>query len=254
MQPVPITADAKSAFILSAVFAIAGAATVPGIMPSLPAEAQKLPLPLPIFCGLLLVQLTAVYGLLGLAGIRLSHAAGREPSSLLTSFWTPLPNSIERERPAPAFAIGLLCGLFLVVAVAAIGRLFPGTFPDTLHPPTPFVAMLASIAGAFGEEILFRLFLLSLFLRLLPRSNVGTAAAIVVSALAFSAMHAPAFVFLFHGFENVPTLAWVWVIGLNSLCGIAYGFAYTRWGILSAIAMHLGTDTIWHAASQLFAK
>ena len=254
MTSVPTTADAKSAFLLSTIFAIAGAATVPGIMPSLPAKAQKLPLPLPVFCGVLLVQLTAVYGLLGLAGFHLARSVGREPSSLLTLFWNSPTTGPQLERPAPAFTIGLCCGLFLVAAVASIGRLFPGTLPSTLHPPTPLVAMLASIAGSFGEEILFRLFLLSLILRMLPRSNVGTSAAVILSALAFSAMHTPAFVFLFHGFEHVPTLAWFWVIGLNSLCGIAYGLAYTRWGILSAIAIHLGTDTIWHAVSQIFAS
>jgi membrane protease YdiL (CAAX protease family) len=251
MQPVPIAADAKSAFILSGIFGVAGAATVPGIMPSLPAEAQNLPLPLPVFCGALLVQLTAVYGVLGLAGFRLSRAIEREPSSLLTSIWTAPPKSSQMELPALAFCIGLCCGVLLVAAVAAIQRVFPGTLPEMLHPPTPLVAMLASIAGSFGEEILFRLFLLTLLLRVLPRIGLGTTTAIIVSALAFSATHAPAFVFLFHGFQNVPPLAWLWVIALNGLCGVAYGIAYTRWGILSAIAMHLGTDTIWHVASQL---
>lgn len=77
--------------------------------------------------------------------------------------------------------------------------MLPGTLLETLHPPAITAGLLAGTAGSLGEEILFRLFALSLLLRLLPEGWTGTAAAIGISALAFGAAHAPAFGFLFGG-------------------------------------------------------
>jgi hypothetical protein len=63
--------DLKSALVLSSAMAIAAAAAVPLLLPSLPPEARSLPLSLPVFCTVLAVQLIVVYGLLGFVGLRL---------------------------------------------------------------------------------------------------------------------------------------------------------------------------------------
>jgi membrane protease YdiL (CAAX protease family) len=107
------------------------------------------------------------------------------------------------------------------------------------------------VAGALGEEILFRLLVLSLLLRVLPEGRVGAAMAVGASALAFGAAHAPALVFLFGGWREVPPVSWVWLIALNGLCGVTYGIIFLRSGIVSAAVAHLATDVVWHAASQL---
>jgi hypothetical protein len=211
---VPRADDLRSALILSSAFAAAAAATVPLLLPALPAEARSLPLPLPVFCAVLAVQMVFVYGAIG-------------------------------------FAVGLGCGAALVAAVAAIQRLLPGTLPETLHPPGLATALLASSAGSLGEEILFRLFALSCLLRLLPEGRLGRALAVGSSALAFGAAHAPAFAYLFGGWQEVPLVSWAWLLALNGLLGIAFGVVFLRSGIECAILAHFGTDAIWHVASQL---
>ena len=120
-----------------------------------------------------------------------------------------------------------------------------------LHPPGVAASLLASVAGSFGEEILFRLFALSLLLRLLPKGRVGTTVAIGVGALAFAAAHAPALVFLFGGWQEVPRMSWVWLIALNGMLGVVFGVVYLRHGIVCAVLAHFGTDVVWHTASQL---
>jgi membrane protease YdiL (CAAX protease family) len=120
-----------------------------------------------------------------------------------------------------------------------------------LHPPGVAASLLASVAGSFGEEILFRLFALSLLLRLLPKGRVGMAVAIGVSALAFAAAHAPALVFLFGDRQEVPRMSWVWLIVLNGTLGVVFGVVYLRHGIVCAVLAHFGTDVVWHTASQL---
>jgi membrane protease YdiL (CAAX protease family) len=248
---VRIVDDAKSAFAFSSAFALLATATVPFLLPSLPQEAQDLPLPLPLFCMLLGVQLTVVYGLLALAGIRLARARQLEPAPAITAFWTSQQESLRRFRPGRAVVIGLACGVVLVIAVRTIQRFQPGTLPAMLHPPGLLVSLLASGAGSLGEEILFRLLLLSLLLRLLPVSRISDIVAVGISAFAFGAAHAPAFVFLFGGLQEVPAISWLWLIVLNGLCGVTYGVVYLRYGIGAAMITHFGTDFVWHCLNQL---
>jgi len=243
--------DLKSALLLASAFALAAAATVPLLLPWLPPEARSLPLPLPVFCTALAVELVVVYGLLGFVGIRLARTQGLEPVPGLTAIWNPQAARWGWRRAAVAFAVGLGCGALLVAAVGAIQRFLPETLPRTLHPPGVAAALLASTAGSLGEEILFRLFALSLLLRLLPAGRPGRTLAIGVSALTFAAAHGPAMVFLFGGWQEVPQVSWVWLIALNGLLGVTFGLVFLRSGVVCAVLAHLGTDVVWHVASPL---
>jgi hypothetical protein len=243
--------DLKSALVLSGAFAVAGASAVPLLLPSLPPEARSLPLPLPVFCLLLAVQLAVVYGLLALAGLRLARSRGLEPAPMLTALWAPQATGPARSRPGFALAVGLGCGAFLVASVSMIQRFLPGTLPATLHPLGVAAALAASTAGSLGEEILFRLLVLSLLLRVLPKGRAGAAVAVGASALAFAAAHAPAMVFLFGSWQEVPLVSWVWLLALNGLLGVTFGVVFLRYGIVCTVLAHFGTDAVWHAASQL---
>src|SRR5262249_25519527 len=231
--------------------AIAAAAAVPLLLPSLPPEARSLPLPPLVFCTVLAVQLVVVYGLLGFVGLRLARTRGFEPAPCLTAIWNPQSSRGGWRRAGGALALRRGWAGLVVAAVAAIKRFLPGTLPGMLHPPGVAASLLASVAGSFGEEILFRLFALSLLLRLLPQGRVGTTVAIGVAAFAFAAAHAPALVFLFVVWQRVPRISWVWLIALNGMLGVVFGVVYLRHGIVCAVLAHFGTDVVWHTASQL---
>jgi len=53
--------------------------------------------------------------------------------------------------------------------------------------------------------------------------------------------------------EAVPALSWVWLVGLNAVCGALYGGLFLRFGIGAAVAAHFGTDLVWHAVSAAVA-
>jgi len=245
--------DGKTALLLSGSFGLAACATVPTLLPGLPPEARRLPLPLPAFCLLLGLQLTAFYGLLAFVGLRLARRAGVQPSPQMDFLFG------HAARPAPlwwaiATGTGLACGLLIVLAVEAIKRAAPHSLPTTLHPPSLLAGLTASTAGSLGEEILCRLFVLSLILWLLPASSARVPAAIAASALAFGALHAPAFAMLAGGLFQAPALGWLWVLGLNGALGIVFGLAYLRGGIGCAIVSHFATDLVWHVGTQLAAS
>ena len=255
MSQISIFHDVKSASFLGGSMGLLGAVTVPVLLPSIfelaPPEHRGLPLPLPVFCIILAIQLTVVYGLIALGGMRLARSRNREPAPVLTAIWTK-DRPIKLGTPAVlAFVTGLLCGLTLVGTIGLIKRFLPETLPETMHPSSFWGTLLASATASVGEEILCRLFLLSALLRILPVSNTSTAMAVVVSSLVFGALHAPAAIFLFGGFHNVPPLAWLWMMSLNAFVGIACAHWFLRTGIGGAILTHFGTDLVWHVFTQL---
>ena len=140
--------DLKTALVLSTALAVAGALTVPFLLPSLAPEARRLPLPLPVFCAVLAVQLLVLYGLFAFAGLRLARARGLQPAPELTAIWERPAGHAGWRRAGVAFAIGLGCGALLIAAVAAIRRFLPGTLPGMLHPPGIVAALLSSAAGS----------------------------------------------------------------------------------------------------------
>jgi membrane protease YdiL (CAAX protease family) len=253
-QDISIAHDLKTAAVLAGAAGVLGAVTVPFLLPSIselvPPDQRTLPLPLPLFCVILAVQFLVLYGLLGLAGLRLARARNREPAPLLTALWANKRPDCFGWPAAGAFATGLLCGLALVGTIELIKRTLPHTLPEVLHPPSLWGALLASATASFGEEILCRLFLLSALLRILPACRSGTVIAVAVSSLLFAVLHAPAAVYLFGGFDRVPPLTWVWMVSLNAFVGIACAAWYLRIGIGGAILVHFATDLVWHVLPQ----
>src|SRR5215813_12369087 len=90
-QDVSIWNDLKTAAVLAGSAGLLGAVTVPFLLPSIfelvPADQRKLPLPLPLFCFVLAIQLLVIYGLFALAGLRLARVRNREPAPLLRAIW-----------------------------------------------------------------------------------------------------------------------------------------------------------------------
>lgn len=231
--------DVLIAFLLSGTYGLLGAVAAALLIPAIARRTEvALPLPLPLFLVLLAIQLTVIYGLLGWAGLAMARRRGLDPA-----------RAPGRQGMAVASVAGVGAGFFLVLAVKIISSLFPGTLPSTLHPPDVFSALAASAAASFGEEILCRLFMLSLILRVLPVSAASGSVANAGAALFFAAMHTPALIALSGGLAGVPALAWVWIIVFNFLAGLVFGALFLRRGIGAAIAGHASCDLVWHVAA-----
>ncbi len=245
--------DAKTAFLLAAVFALLAAIALPSLLQMVPPEERRLPLPVPVFSILLALQSLVVYGLFALIGLRLARQRSLDPAPVISRLLT---RAGPRQFVTPlsvSFGIGMICGSLLLIIVAAIRHFVPQTLPQIMHPSTFAAALLASAAASVGEEILCRLFVLSALLRVLPVSRSAVFVAILFSALIFGVLHAPAMVYLFGGLQSVPALSWVWLIFLNGVVGIAFGVLFKLYGIEAAILAHFGNDLVWHAIPQFFA-
>ena len=171
--------------------------------------------------------------------------------------WSRLPSLLRQAaqggmtpfvRPVVWMSIGLAVGLFFLAvmrlviepAVPAIGARMAaaGTLPVWRRAAIIYVA-------AVGEELIFRLFLLSLVagiaMRLL-RHKVPTPAvvwsAIGVSAMLFAAAHLPAW----SGAGSAGVALPLAVVALNAAGGVVLGRAFVYRGLMAAMWIHAGAD------------
>jgi len=153
-------------------------------------------------------------------------------------------------RDAVWIALGLGVGLFFLAVMRLV-----------IEPVVPAIASRMAAAGALpvwrrvaiiyvaavGEELIFRLFLLSALagiaarLSRLPR-QVPTPAAVWtangLSALLFAAVHLPAWGGAAAGGVALPLL----VLTLNAVGGLVLGYVFVKRGIVAAMWTHAGAD------------
>jgi hypothetical protein len=240
--------------LLAWLLAVYGAATVAYILlPSgLTENAATMGLPLPSMplWQLALANLALVmvaYGAFAFAGDWLAGRAGipgalRSGGSAAELWWRPM-----------ALGLGAGAALVIVDRVTAALSAFPG-FP---HPPFPS-SLLASLTAGIGEEIAFRLLVLSLWaalltwlVRRLRRPGLLPAAlwtANVLAALAFAAGHLGSAVALagVHSPADLPVAELVELTLLNGGLGLLAGRLFLRHGLPAAIGVHFWADIVWH--------
>ena len=147
-------------------------------------------------------------------------------------------------------ATGLTVGLFILAVMRLV-----------IEPVVPEIGSRTAAAGALpvwrraliiyvaavGEELIFRLFLLSVVAGIAARvlrrpQSVPTPAviwtAIVVSALLFGVAHLPSW----SGAASVGMAVPLLVVALNAVGGIVLGRAFVYRGIAAAIWIHAGAD------------
>jgi hypothetical protein len=188
----------------------------------------------------------AAGGLLGLVGLcacrwsRLPCSDGRDVSEA----------QVRMVQPAIWMGLGLAVGLVVLAVIRfAIEPVVPAAGARlAAAAATPLWHRVVIIyVAAVSEEVLFRLLLLSLVAGLAARafrpagtapSNNITWAANVISALAFGAVHLPAWSTL----GPLGAGLTVMVLSLNGLGGLVFGYAFVTRGIVAAMWAHAGAD------------
>lgn len=195
--------------------------------------------------------ITAVlYGLFGVLGLALSRSLG------FPDLWAE--NVTNRQRFLIPASAGGLVGIALIAADLVFSR-FNG-LGRLMHPPFP-TSFVASLSAGIGEEIMFRLFFISLWMwlvgKLLLRGRGLTVVYWVVgvlSAVAFSASHLPALMIL-TGASDPSQLSPV-LIGqvflLNGLISLVAAYYFKKYGFLAPVGVHFWADIVWHVVWGLW--
>lgn len=122
----------------------------------------------------------------------------------------------------------------------------PGITTHQTYAPV-WQTLMASFYGGITEEILMRLFLMTLFVwigmkvfRQSKPSNIGIILPIFLAAIIFGLGHLP----ITASLTKITPLVVARAVMLNSIGGIIFGWLYWKKGLESAIIAHFTTDIV----------
>ena len=191
---------------------------------------------------------TVVYSVLcGFFGYLLSEKIG-----LMKQF------HFQKKPVLAAIGTALLSGLLLCTDFFYFGNHIPQVASLYQGKPSFAYWMASLLYGGVIEEVLLRLFVMSLiafvswklFFRGEANPPVGVIiAANVIAALLFAAGHLPSTLQLF---GEITPLILLRCFLLNGLTGLFFGFLYRRFGIQYAMIAHAGAHIVWKLIWILF--
>lgn len=225
------------------------------------AALQRTPLPLPLWI-LIPIQVTQNAGLFAIAtgvGLLLASRTGLGAPILEQLLAREKIRDRVKAILVPSIALGILAALvvigfdlfvFIPLVQSQLGGLTSNADVSSVRPAA-WQGFLASFYGGINEEILMRLFLLSLFAFLgkfinhtpqgCPTALVFWVANILVAVI-FGLGHLPATSILVPLTPLIVTRA----IVLNGLAGLAFGYLYFTRGLESAMLSHFSADIVLH--------
>ena len=201
-------------------------------------------MPLPALVAAQTAQTGFLLLLLSWVGLRLGQPIGLD---------SPFARALVGRKKLPAVSRRALAGA--VLAGTATGLLQP-LLPPTIQPLPAGVELwkrlLAAFYGGITEELLLRLFLMTLiawgiwrtaYKAQLPPDATVFRAAIVAAAVLFGVAHLPAAAL----FWPLTPVVVARIIALNTLGGLAFGFIYWQWGLEYCMLAHFCADIVLHA-------
>ena len=150
----------------------------------------------------------------------------------------------------PSISLGILAGIIIVLISIPFNKLIP-EFQNLEVSIAAWKALLASFYGGIAEEVLLRLFLVSLFVWIVFKIKkdkdggpavFGIWLSIILAAVFFGLGHLPATAQI----TNLTGIVIVRAIVLNGIAGIIFGWLYWKKGLESAIIAHFSADIVLH--------
>lgn len=222
-----------------------------------------LPIPLPILIVLQIIQNALLFGVLTAAGLffadRIGLGAPVLESKLTGKSVTDkvraiLPISVLFGLVASLLIIGLDVFIFQSAMLKELGDR-AGELSQNMQPAA-WKGFLASFYGGIVEELLLRLFLMSLLAWIgsfISRTSDGKPTSVVfwvaniAAAVLFGLGHLPATAFIMPLTPLIVTRA----IVLNGVAGIFFGWLYWKRGLESAMISHFSADIVLHVLLAL---
>lgn len=255
------------------IFFILWIASIAGVIAVLPysltlqsgsLQNLELPIPLPVLIAIQVAQNAVIFGVLTALGLFFANRIGLgtpileaklEGESVADRVRAILPVSILVGVVAALLIIGLEIAIFQPAMLRELGDSADALNLQTAQPAA-WKGFLASFYGGIVEEILLRLFVMSLLAWLgsfISKTMDGkpTGAvfwtANILAAVLFGLGHLPATATLVPLTPLVITRA----IVLNGLAGVAFGYLYWKRGLESAMAAHFSADIVLHVLLAL---
>ncbi|MEG4028596.1 MULTISPECIES: CPBP family intramembrane glutamic endopeptidase [unclassified Microcoleus] len=218
---------------------------------SLNPALSQLPAPLPVL-GIASALQTGIFLILFCwIGLRLGKSIALDSPIARALVYRQPFGLISKSALNTALIVGCIGGIILIGLSLAFQPWMPPTVTPTTLEIDLWKRILASFYGGITEELLLRLFgmtviawlLWKIFERDKPQpSTLIFWLAIVVAAILFGVGHLPAAANLW----GLTPIVIFRTILLNALLGIPFGFLYWRWGLEYAMLSHFVADLVLH--------
>lgn len=222
-------------------------------------EKITLPIPLPLLLVIQVAQNAVMFGIAALIGLFLANRIGLGAPILEGIF--AREKVIDRVKAfiVPSIGLGVAASLAIIALdvlvfapalKAELGVLANGLGAQS-NQPAAWQGFLASFYGGIDEEVLLRLFLLTLLAwlgKFVSHTAEGRPTmavfwiANILAAILFGLGHLPATAMLI----PLTPLVIVRAVVLNGLAGLAFGYLYWKHGIESAMLSHFSADLVLH--------
>jgi hypothetical protein len=211
------------------------------------------PVSLPLLAVTQTLQMSLLFGAVVGFGLLLARKVGIHTP--LLSAWL---YGQREESPRGGVVLSVGSGVVLGLITAAVfgGFVAPRTpaWPSEAGMPV-WMRLLAAAYGGIDEELLMRLFLLSLVLWLLQalRGSLEFNATMfwignAVAALIFAAAYLPAASYL----GALTGTVLVAIMGVKGISGLVFGYLCWSRGLESAMLAHFITDLVMHLLGPIF--
>jgi membrane protease YdiL (CAAX protease family) len=249
----------KLFFILLAASAAGVLLVLPYQLAMLPDTAALTPLPIPVIVLAALMENLVLFGIAIFFGLLLSRRVGMG----LPLLQAALEGKARRGALLSVLPLSAGVGAAGGVLTVLLDLLFRKLTITLLSANTPvwWKGLLASFYGGIAEELLCRLFLVSLFVWITTKikktpagtpTRFGVWCSIVLAAVLFGLGHLPATSAL----TALTPLIVVRAVVLNGVLGVAFGWLYWKKGLEAAMIAHFSADLVLHviaaAAAPLF--
>lgn len=210
-------------------------------------QLAEVPLPLSVLLFLSLVQSTVLYSILIIVGLK----AASKVRIALPIFEKYLVGELTRKDLLSIAKASVPAGLLVGIAIIVgdwLGNLFvPIGFPETVAPI--WQGALATFYGGVVEEVLVRLFLMSVLVWLAAKiwktsAGLPTPTAfwfgIIAASILFGLGHLPATALLV---DITPFIVFRAIV-LNGIGGVVFGWLFWKRGLVAAMLAHFTADVV----------
>lgn len=227
-------------------------------------ESVELPIPLPLLLAIQIGQNAVMFAILTALGLFFANRVGLglpileaklAGESVAEKVRAILLPSIIIGAVAAVLIVGLDVFVFQPALLNELGSAAESLADGSVKPPA-WQGFLASFYGGISEEVLLRLFTMSLFVWLgsfVSKTAEGKPTSAVfwigniLAAVLFGLGHLPATANILPLTPLVITRA----IVLNGVAGVAFGWLYWKRGLESAIIAHFTADIVLHVLLAL---
>lgn len=216
-------------------------------------DLDNLSMPLPVFVAVQVMHSSIAFGMIIVLGLLLAPKAGIETPLLVNwLYFKRAPAAADVGKP---LLVGLGVGIVTMLLFFLAFLPWIPKWPSEAALPL-WMRFLACLYGGINEELLMRLFMLSLVLWLLQkiiRKNPRNSSLLfwtgnVIVSLLFGAAYLPAAAKLI---ELTP-LAIFAIMFLKGAAGLVFGHLCWARGVEAAILAHFSADFVMHIIAPLF--